>query len=285
MARDAAGLAELAAWLAQYQVERVGVEATGGYERLVMDQLAAAGSAVVRLNPLLVRRFAEAKGRLAKNDKAGARMIARFTAMMLDDPKPGRRNDLDPLVEHLTLRRQLSDWTIECGQQLEHLTDRALRKQIEKVAKDDLARRQAAVEARLAAMIAARDDWARLDRRLRSVPGVGPVLARTLIALLPELGRLSRRAVAALVGVAPYDDDSGGHRGERHIKGGRKAVRDVLYMAASAAKTHNPVIAAFAARLAGKEKKVILVACMRKLLSILNAMVRDGTGWRDAKVA
>jgi transposase len=277
--RSAAGLAELAAWLVQHEVHRVGLEATGGYERMVMDRLAAAGFEVIRLNPLFVRRFAQAKGRMAKNDRADARTIAQFTAVMLDHPKPGRRTDLDTLAEHLTLRRQLNDWATDCGNQLEHLNDKTLRKQVQ-VLRASFERRKAAIEAKLARMIAERDDWASLEQRLRSVPGVGPVLAQTLIALLPELGQIPRRAIAGLVGVAPYDNDSGAHTGERHIKGGRRAIRDVLYMAAVVARQHNPIIAAFARRLVGKPTKVILVACMRKLLSILNALIRDGSDWR-----
>jgi transposase len=132
----------------------------------------------------------------------------------------------------------------------------------------------------IAALIDQREDWRALARRLRTVPGVGPVLAATLIAFLPELGRLPRRAIAALVGLAPYDHDSGNHSGERHIKGGRATIRRVLYMAAITAMRFNPVIAAFAERLLGKKPKVIIVACMRKLLVILNAMIRDGNDWR-----
>lgn len=142
----------------------------------------------------------------------------------------------------------------------------------------------AAGDTKLAALVAQHEDWHTLAARLRSVPGVGPVLAQTLIALLPEPGRLSRRAIAGLVGLAPYDDDSGRHSGARHIKGGRAAVREVLYMATLTAMIHNPVIAAFAERLAGKENKVIIVVCMRKLLMILNAMVRDGSTWRADSV-
>jgi len=119
-----------------------------------------------------------------------------------------------------------------------------------------------------------------LSRRLRTVPGVGPVLAQTLIALLPELGKLSGRAITSLVGLAPFDHDSGKYAGERHIKGGRSEVRNVLYMAMLSARQHNPIIAAFAERLAGKKYKVIMVACMHKLLVMLNAMVRDGADWR-----
>jgi transposase len=278
VARDAAGLAELVGWLAARHVTRVGLEASGGYERPVVDQLQAAGLEAVLLNPLRVRRFAQAKGRLAKNDRVDARIVAQFTAVMADAAPAGRRGDLDALVEHLSLRRQLRDWIVDCDNQLEHLRDPALRRQI--------AARQAGfrrslieIDRKLAERVAAEDDLAALNTRLRGVPGVGPVLAHTLMALLPELGHLSRRAIASLVGVAPFDDDSGARSGARHIKGGRQAVRDVLYMAALVAMRHNPVIAAFARRLAGKKPKVIIVACMRKLLVMLNAMLRDGTDW------
>jgi transposase len=140
----------------------------------------------------------------------------------------------------------------------------------------DLARQ----DAKLAALIASQPDWAETARRLRTVPGVGPVLAHTLIGLLPELGRLSGKAVAALVGVAPFDDDSGQRSGARTIHGGRKVVRNVLYMAALSARRCNPVLAGFADRLKGKRAKVILVGCMRKLIVILNAMLRDGRDWQ-----
>jgi transposase len=279
VARDDAGLAELARWLADRRVMRVGLEASGGYERLVVDHLEAAGFEVVLLNPLRVRRFAEAKGRLAKNDRVDAQTVAQFTAIIADPaPSSGRRRDLDRLVEHLSVRRQLRAWIVDCDNQLEHLRDTALRRQI--------AARQAGLRGSLARLDRKLDDLVaavgaldRRGRRMRSVPGVGPVLMHTLLALLPELGTLSRRAIASLVGVAPFDDDSGDRAGERHIAGGRQAVRDALYMAALVAKRHNPVIAAFAKRLAGKKPKVIIVACMRKLLVMLNAMLRDGRDW------
>ncbi|SED29242.1 transposase [Rhizobiales bacterium GAS191] len=277
--RDAAGLEELAFWLRERHVVRVGLEASGGYEREVIDALEAQGLEVALLNPLQVRRFAQAKGRLAKNDRVDARTIAQFTAVMIEAPQPGRRRELDSLSEHLLFRRQLRAWIDDCGNRLEHLRDKALRRKIE-AKRVKLRAELAAHDKALAKLTAEHADWNGLAKRLRTVPGVGPVLSQTLIALLPELGHLSRRAIASLVGVAPFDNDSGQRSGKRHIKGGRGAVREVLYMAALSAKTHNPIIAEFAKRLAGKEPKVMLVACMRKLLVILNAMMRDGMDWQ-----
>ena len=279
--RDAAGFAALITWLTEHNLHRVGLEASGGYERAVIDTLQAAGFEPVLLNPLRVRRFAEAKGRLAKNDRADADTVAHFTAVMLDHQPTPRRRDLDTLTELLTWRRQLNTWCTHCTNQLEHLHNSDLRKALTGQ-RASFRRKLDALDRTLAARIAKRDEWAELDRRLRTVPGVGPVTAANLIAHLPELGTLSRRAIACLVGLAPFDDDSGNRHGERHIKAGRQSVRDALYMAALSARQHNPAIAAFAARLAGKQPKVILTACMRKLLVMLNAMLRDGTDWRTA---
>ena len=203
--QTAAGYDQLAAWLTQHGVMRVGLEASGGYEIAVIDALEAGGFEVVRFNALRVRLFAKAKGRLAKNDRADARTIAQAAAVLLDAVPAPRRRDLDPLVEHLTYRRQLRAWITDCTNQLERLRDRILRKKIER-RQIALQQELAGLDKRLAKLVAEHDDWHDLEQRLRSVPGVGPVLVHTLIALLPELGRLSRRAVASLVGVAPVDD-------------------------------------------------------------------------------
>jgi transposase len=279
--RDASGLATLIIWLTEHGVPRVGLEASGGYERLVIDTLQDAGFDVVLLNALRVRRFAQAKGKWAKNDTVDARTIAQFTAFMVEQAPTPRRRDLDPLVEHLVLRRQLRHWITDCTNQLEHLREAGLRTII-RLRRDSFARQLKRLDQKLAALLNAHDEWGAVARRLQTVPGVGPVTSQTLIALLPELGRLTRRMIASLVGLAPYDDDSGKRRGERRIKGGRATVREALSMATVSAMTHNPLIAAFAARLNGKKPKVIITACMRKLLVILNAMLRDGTDWRTA---
>ena len=275
--RDAWGLADLIAWLRAHAVARVGLEATGGYERSVVAALEAAGIVVVILNPLRVRRFAEAKGRLAKNDRADAAVIAQFTALLAEDREPRDRAN-DQLGEYMLVRRQIQGAITDCINQLEHLHETVLRRLLCRQ-QASLERQIVRLDQQIAVLVAATPAWASLAARLRTVPGVGPVLAHTLIALLPELGRLDRRAIASLVGVAPFDDDSGKRNGQRAIEGGRHAVRRVLYMAALVAKRRNPVIAAFASRLAGKKPKVIIVACMRKLLVILNAIVHQGTTW------
>lgn len=276
--RDTAGLARLIAWLHEHEVVRIGLEASGGYEREVLDTLQDAGFAVALLNPRQVRRFAQAKGRLAKNDRLDARIIAEFMAKMVEYEPLRRDRSLDILVEHLAVRRRLRAWITDCDNMLEHLGDPALCKRFRaqrKTFETALNKHDKAI----AALIASHADWHETERRLRSVPGVGPVAAATLIALLPELGHLPRRAIAALVGVAPFDDDNGKRAGARAIEGGRDIVRHALYMAAFVGKTHNSVLAAFARRLVGKKPKVILVACMRKLLVMLNAMMRDGRAW------
>ena len=281
---DPAGLSTLISWLREHNVARIGLEASGGYERVVIDALEDAGFMVALVNPRQIRRFAQAKGRLAKNDRADARVISEYMTKMLDRDPLRRDRSLDPLVEQLTLRRCIKEWISDCDNVLEHARDAAVRKQIETRRRGferDLAKQDKVI----ASVIASHPDWAETARRLRTVPGVGPVLAATLIAQLPELGRLSRRAIAALLGVAPYDDDSGKRSGAREIAGGRAEVRHVLYMAALAAKRHNPVLAAFAARLRGKKPKVIIVACMRRLIVILNAMIRDGQDWKSPDAA
>jgi transposase len=277
--RDSTSLRELVAWLTLHDVRRVGMEATAGYERVVMDTLEAAGFEVYRLNPLRVRRFAQAKGRIAKNDRADALAIAQFVAVMLDAPPVARQRQLDPLIEHLTVRRHVLEAITDCRNQLEHLTDPGLRKMLT-AQRAGLERNLARLDVALAELVEQHDDWRELSRRLRTVPSVGAVLAQTLIAWLPELGTCSGKVISCLVGLAPFDHDSGGRSGERHIRGGRAQIRSMLYMATLSAKRFNPVIAAFAQRLAGKKFKVVMVACMHKLLVMLNAMIRDGADWR-----
>lgn len=282
VANDGAGHAELAAWCRNEEIRVIAAEASGGYEREALLHLAAAGLRTRRLNPLRVRRFAEARGHLAKNDRADAETIAAFAAAV-----PERHTSLpaDPnrerLREHLLLRSQTLEAIAAAENQLEQLRDKALQAML-RTRLAGLRRSLAALDRRIAAVVHSAPDLAELATRLRSVPGVGPVLVHTLLGLLPELGRVDRRAIAALVGVAPFDDDSGRRNGARHIRAGRAAVRKVLYMAALVAKRCNPTIRAFAERRLGKPPKSIITACMHKLLTILNAIARDGTEWKHA---
>ncbi len=256
----------------------MGLEASGGYEIEVMDALEARGFTVVRLNAGRVRDFARANGRLAKNDRLDAAVIAHATATLRVSAVARREKTLDPLVDLLTYRRRLVDWKVDCSQMLEGLRDKALRHKLQ-LRQASLEREIAETERTLAARLRA-GPWAELHRRLTAVPGVALILAATLIAMVPELGQLTRRQVASLIGVAPFDDATGGRDGPRHIQGGRGKVRRVLYLATLSAITHNKVIKAMSDRLAHKKPKVRIVACMRKLLVILNAMARDGTDWR-----
>ena len=264
----------------EHQIAIVAMEASGGYERSVAQRLRDAGVIVRRLNPLRVRRFAEARGRLAKNDRVDSETIARFAETFAPEYEPLEPDpQRDAVREHLLLRTQILGRITETVNQLEHLQDKALRRLV--MAQQRMLQRTVKqIDAKVAELVAATPNLADAAARLRTVPGVGPVLAHTLLALLPELGRLTRRRIASLAGIAPFDDDTGKRTGKRHIRDGRSGIRQVLYMAALVAKRRNPVIQAFAERMKGKPPKIIIVACMRKLLVILNAMARDGASWK-----
>lgn len=277
---DRRGLAGLQRWLIGLGVALVAVEASGGYEREVSEVLEEAGLIVHRLNPLRVRRFAQLKGRLAKTDRLDARTIAEFASAHPQERQPRRDPRRERLAEHLLVRRHTQDAILDCINQLEHLRDGELRRLVT-ARRTSMERALAKLDRCLVELIAEHDDLAELSERLRAVPAVGPVLATTLIALLPELGSLTRRQIASLVGVAPFDRSSGRRNSPKSIEGGRAAVRKALYMAAMVASRHNPAIAVFYDRLAGKKGKVRLVACMRKLIVTLNAIVRDGAVWQS----
>jgi len=276
---DRRGLGDLRRWLLGLGAAVAAVEASGGYEREVSEILEEAGLIVHRLNPLRVRRFAEMRGRLAKTDRIDARTIAEFARAYPQEHQLARDPRRDRLGEHLLVRRHTQDAITDCINQLEHLRDGRLRR-LMTARKAALERALAALDQRLAALIAEHDDLAALSEQLRTVPGVGPILATTLIALLPELGALTRRQIASLVGVAPFDRSSGRSVASKSIHAGRVLVRNALYMAAMVAARRNPAIRTFAERLSAKPGKVRLVACMRKLLVTLNAMVRDRAQWQ-----
>jgi transposase len=283
VANDRAGRSELIRRLKRIgALEGVGFEASGGYERGLLKALLDAQLPARRINPVRVRQFAQACGVLAKNDRIDAAMIARFTATL-----PGRLAErnlaAEALGELVTARRQLCEEMTRATNQA-RLTDQPILKRLARRRTQRLAEDIAALDAAMARAVAEDPELARNDALLRSVPCVGPVLSHTLLGLMPELGRISNRAAAALLGVAPFDRDSGTMKGQRRIAGGRQPVRDVAYMAAMVGARRNPVLADAKLRLAaaGKRPKVIIVALMRKLITILNAILRDQRPWAPA---
>ena len=255
-------------------------EATGGFESAAVAALAAASLPVVVANPRQVRDFARATGQLAKTDILDAQVLALFAERVRPEPRPLPDAAAQALDALLTRRRQLLEMLTAEKNRLGCAVGPIRRGIAQHIAW--LKRRLADVDHDLEQTIHATPLWRAKDDLLRTVPGVGPVTSRTLLGELPELGRLTHKQIAALVGVAPRARDSGTLRGKRMVWGGRAPVRAVLYMSALVATRYNPVIRAFYQRLraAGKPAKVALVACTRKLLTILNAMVRTNTAWR-----
>jgi transposase len=278
---DAAGIGALVARWTVSRPARIIVEATGGYEMRLVMALAAAALPVVVVNPRQSRAFARATGQLAKTDKIDAMTLARFGEAMRPAVRPLPDAQTRALSALLARRRQLIDMRTAEGNRLE-VVDRPIEREIRTHLRW-LNKRIDAMDRQLDKAIKASPVWRQKDALLQSVPGVGPVLSRTLLADVPELGTLDHKKIAALVGVAPFNRDSGTFHGRRCIWGGRAPVRTVLYMAIISAAQHNPVIRAYHQRLmaAGKPFKVAQVACMRKLLVILNAMVRQGTHWQN----
>jgi transposase len=267
--------------LAPYAPTLVVLEATGGYERAVVAALLAGGWPVAVVNPARPRQFAQAIGRLAKTDAVDAAVLAEFA----DKVRPVARPLPDDATRHLQaligLRRDLVEQRTATGNRAKAAADRVVKRSlsaIERVLDKEVER----IEREIAAAVEASPAWAAKDDLLRSIPGVGPVLSRTLLAEVPELGTLTRGQVAALVGVAPVNRDSGRQHGRRAIRGGRASVRAVLYMAALSARTCNGPLKAFADRLetAGKAGKVVIVAVARKLLVIANAVLQKQQSWQ-----
>lgn len=272
----------LSDWIVEQKVSLVVVEASGGYEAGIVSELVGRGQAVALVNPTRVRAFARAEGVLAKTDKIDAGVIARFGATMKPHARARREEAQVELNELVSRRRQL----------VEILTGEKNRLQtasptIQKHIASHIVWLQTEIESleqQIGQAIKANSDWAETAKRVERVPGIGFITAATLVADLPELGQLNRQKIAALVGVAPFNHDSGKQHGKRRIFGGRTSVRSVLYMATLSAIRHNPVIKEFYQRLLdkGKLKKVALTACMRKLLVILNTMVKTGQDWNPA---
>ena len=287
VANTTEGVQDLVGRLRKLEPQLIVLEATGGLERRAVGALAGAGLPVVAVNPRQVRDFAKATGKLAKTDAIDAAVLALFGERIRPELRPLKDAEAQELEALVVRRRQVVEMITAEKNRLSAAppskrvrtmigrTIEWLQKQLEDTDRD------------LDKAVMSSPAWREKDELLRSVPGVGKVLSRTLLSLVPELGSLSHKQLAALIGVAPLNRDSGTMRGRRLVWGGRAQVREVLYMAALAAARYNPVIHAFRARLlaAGKLRKVAIVACMRKLLTILNAMISSNTRWAPGVIA
>jgi len=279
VSNEASGIEALLERLVTRPVELIVVEATGGHETAAVAAMAEVGLPVVVANPRQVRDFARSMGKLAKTDRIDAQVLALFAERVRPEVRALRDEDAQELAALLARRRQLIEMTVAEKNRLK-MAPKAVAKDI-RTHIVWLNRRLKSVDSDLDRRIKASPVWRAKEDLLRSVPGIGPVVSRTLIGELPELGQLNRQQIAALAGVAPMNRDSGTWRGKRMVWGGRRTVRVALYMAALSASRRNPTIRVFYERLRarGKPPKVALTACMRKLLVIANAMMRDGVAW------
>lgn len=256
------------------------VEATGGLETRLASELAAQGLNVAVINPRQARDFAKATGQLAKTDRVDAAMLAAFAKAIRPQVRPLKDADTRALDERVSHRRQLIAMRVQETLRLGSAASRPLQKSLD-VHITWLDKRIAEIDTDLTKRLRESDAWRTKDDLLRGIPGIGAVTSLTMLAKCPELGQLNRREIAALTGLAPLANDSGKHRGKRFVWGGRADVRAVLYMATVSATRCNGAIKAFAGRLkqAGKPAKVVIVACMRKLLTIMNAILKNNTKW------
>ena len=282
VANDLGGIAALVADLRALAPALIVLEATGGLELPVVAALQVAGLPVAVVNPRQVRDFARATGQLAKTDRLDAALLARFAEALRPAPQAAVPDDVRHLDALLTRRNQLIGMRVMETNRLDRLTDKAVRVEVQKHVVW-LTKAIDRADAALATAVKASPVWQAKDALLQSIPGVGPVATLTLLAGLPELGTTTGSRLAALVGLAPFADDSGARQGGRHIRGGRAPVRRALYLAALSAVVHNPAMRAFKERLMarGKRAKVILTAVARKLLVIANAIVQSGQPWRS----
>lgn len=278
-ANDEQGCEQLASWLGDISPNLIAIEATGGYEMLAVSILSTGGVPIVVVNPRQVRNYAKALGKLAKTDMIDAGVIAEFAHNVQPEVRPLPDEQSMALKALVLRRRQLIEMLVSEQNRLKtshYRVQPLIRKNI-----DWLREQIARLDKDITKTLRSSPVWREKDDLLSSVKGVGPVLTASLICLLPELGTLNRQKISALVGVCPYNRDSGYFRGRRSIYGGRAQIRSVLYMATVASIRHNSVIKAMDDRLrkAGKVAKVAIVACMRKLLTILNAMLKNNQKW------
>lgn len=283
VARNGAGLAEMVERLRRHEPTIVAVEATGGFEVIVVAGLAGGGLPVVVVNPARVRAFATALGKRAKTDPIDAAVIARFVAATQPEVRPLPDAATQLLADLVSRRRQIVEMLAAERQRQTRLTARRLAKSIARLI-SALERELAAIDADIDMAVRGSPAWRASEDLLASVPGIGPVIARTLLAELPELGTLGRKQIASLAGLAPYTRQSGKWKGKTFIGGGRKSVRAALFLGAMSARRCNPTLKAFYEHLvaAGKPKMVALIAVARKLLIILNAILRTKTSWQIA---
>ena len=277
------GIKHLLSKISRYKLTRILVEATGGYERGVVEACAEKELPIIIVQPIQVRQFAKAQGQFAKTDKLDARLIAQFGAVMKPEPRAIPSKKIRHIKDLLARKRQVNEVRTQELNRKHQATKplvashtrliKVLDKEIEWINK------------MLAKEVADVTEWQRTYEILSSAPGIGDGVAFTLLGELPELGTLSARKIAALCGLAPYNHDSGSMKGRRRIRGGRAPIRTMLYMAMMSAIQHNPLIKCFYQKLvaSGKHKKVALTACMRKMVTMLNAMVRDNQEWKYNK--
>jgi len=285
IAYDEEGTRQIASRLKEINPTLIVIEATGGLEVRIASELAGQGLPVAVINPRQARDFAKATGRLAKTDQVDAAVLAAFARAIRPQARPLQDADTRALNELVSRRRQLVDMRVQETLRLNTAASKPLQKSLNKhIAWLD--KRITEIDNDLTRCLRNSEVWRAKDDLLRSIPGVGAVTTLTMLAKCPELGALSRREIAALVGVAPLANDSGQYRGKRVVWGGRADVRAVLYMATVSAIRCNDTIKAFAERLkkTGKPSKVVIVACMRKLLTIMNAMLKNNASW-NPKIA
>jgi transposase len=281
--RNSAGLDLLEARMKELSPRIVALEATGGFETVVAAALAATGLPVVIVNPANVRSFAKAIGQRAKTDPIDAAVIAHFAEATKPEPRPLPDEATRLLADLTARRRQIIEMMVSERQRERRVTAPRLKKSITRLLKA-LQKELTTVDADIDDAVRGSPAWREKEDLLTSVPGVGQIIARTLMAELPELGRLDRKEIAALAGLAPFTRQSGQWRGRSFIGGGRTVVRTAVFMGALVAKKHNPTLKVFFERLvaAGKPKMVALIAVARKLLTILNAILRDNRPWQNA---
>jgi transposase len=278
---DPEGIRKLLGRLNRYQVERIVVEATGRYEREIVAAAFEKGLPIIVVNPLHVRRYGGAIGLLAKTDKMDAKLIAQYAAMIKPEVRALPSQQHRKIKDLLVRRRQLIEMaTMEKNRH--HIMPKYMRSDIQRHI-NHIQKQIEKLDKQLSAAIEVCEEWRDKREILESMPGVGNQVVYALLEDLPELGQINNKQVAALTGVAPYNRDSGSLRGKRRIRGGRHGVRTTLFMAVMCAVQHNPVIKTFYRRLvaAGKHKKVALTACIRKMVIMLNAMIRDGKMWNE----